>query len=204
MKRIVLSLFLLLSCALQAADQAAILAPLISPAKIDTLTASRAANPRLKKICYWLEAARREGKDPAAVIDAAQKADGCAGTARGNAEKAALLRNLTILERLGCLTDAGMEKLRRGNSPEITKGPYAGDVASVDHIIPRAVVPGTGLQALQPGVHAREVEPVERCRNRPTAAGTGEGMAHRRAAFVRRTNCGAIRPSLAHSAKNLG
>jgi len=42
------------------------------------------------------------------------------------------------LERLGCLDAAGMDKLRRGNAPTITLGPYAGDVASVDHIIPRS------------------------------------------------------------------
>jgi hypothetical protein len=53
----------------------------------------------------------------------------------------ALLRNLTILERLGCLDDAGMAKLRNGSAPTITKGPYAGELATADHIIPRAVVP---------------------------------------------------------------
>ena len=31
--------------------------------------------------------------------------------------------------------------MRRGNAPTVRKGPYAGQVASVDHIIPRAVVP---------------------------------------------------------------
>ena len=50
-----------------------------------------------------------------------------------------LVRNRTILERLGCLDDAGMAKLRSGKAPTITKGPYAGDIATVDHIIPRSV-----------------------------------------------------------------
>ena len=52
-----------------------------------------------------------------------------------------LLRNRTILERLGCLDDDGMDKLRRGKAPTITKGPYAGELATVDHIIPRSVCP---------------------------------------------------------------
>ena len=34
-----------------------------------------------------------------------------------------------------------MSKLRRGNAPTITKGPYIGELATVDHIIPRSVCP---------------------------------------------------------------
>jgi hypothetical protein len=52
-----------------------------------------------------------------------------------------MLRNLTIAERLGCLTPAGLHDMRRGQSPTITLGPYAGDQLSVDHIIPYAVAP---------------------------------------------------------------
>lgn len=121
--------------------EAEILAPLVTPQKVDALARSRAANPRLRKIAYWLEVARRDGQEAGAVISQAQQKAGYAGTPRADVEKAALLRNLTILERLGCLTDDGMAKLRKGNAPTITRGPYAGDVVEVDHIIPRAVVP---------------------------------------------------------------
>jgi len=137
-----MALFLLfLSAFAFAAGETEILAPLVSPQKVDALDGSRAANPRLRKIAYWLETARRDGQDAAAVIDQAQRKAGYAGTARAEVEKAALLRNLTILERLGCLTDEGMAKLRKGNAPTITRGPYAGDIVEVDHILPRAVVP---------------------------------------------------------------
>lgn len=51
------------------------------------------------------------------------------------------MRNVTILERLGCLDDDGLEKLRRGNAPTSTKGPYKGELATGDHIIPRSVCP---------------------------------------------------------------
>jgi hypothetical protein len=137
-----IALFLLfVSSFVFATDEAGILSPLISPAKIDTLTADRAANPRLRKIAYWLETARRNGQDVAAVIDQAQRGAGYSATVRAEVEKAALLRNLMILERLGCLTEEGMTKLRKGNAPTITRGPYAGDVVEVDHIIPRAVAP---------------------------------------------------------------
>jgi hypothetical protein len=57
-----------------------------------------------------------------------------------NREKS-LIRNLTILEGLGCLDDDGMAKLRKGNAPTITKGPYAGEIVMGDHIIPRSVTP---------------------------------------------------------------
>ena len=53
----------------------------------------------------------------------------------------AMLRNLTIAQRLGCLGAAGLAEMRRGRSPTITLGPYAGDQLSVDHIIPFAVAP---------------------------------------------------------------
>jgi hypothetical protein len=46
-----------------------------------------------------------------------------------------------ILERLGCIDEAGMIKLRKGNAPTITKGPYAGEIVTGDHIIPRSVCP---------------------------------------------------------------
>ena len=34
-----------------------------------------------------------------------------------------------------------MIKLRKGNAPTITKGPYAGEIVTGDHIIPRSVCP---------------------------------------------------------------
>jgi hypothetical protein len=34
-----------------------------------------------------------------------------------------------------------MEKLRKGGSPMITKGPNTGDFIALDHILPRSVVP---------------------------------------------------------------
>lgn len=34
-----------------------------------------------------------------------------------------------------------MIKLRKGNAPTITKGPYAGEIVTSDHIIPRSVCP---------------------------------------------------------------
>ena len=113
------------------------LSALIDPAKLDTLKSDRAANPRLRKACYWLHVARVDGITPSSIIDAT----GHARTPRGQLAKEALLRNLTILERLGCLTPDNMAKLRRGRAPTITRGPYTGEQAEVDHIVPVSKTP---------------------------------------------------------------
>ena len=124
-----------------ASEFVAIVAPLIDPAKLDTLKGKRAATPRLRKACYWLEMATREGQDAGEVIDQAHALTGPHKVERMKAQKDSLIRNLTILERLGCLDTDGMEKLRKGNAPTITKGPYAGEIVTGDHIIPRSVTP---------------------------------------------------------------
>jgi hypothetical protein len=114
---------------------------LCDPAKIATLESDRAANPRVRKITYWLETARRNGHAPEAEMAATMDAIGWGGTPRGQLTAAAMARNRTIAERLGCLDAEGMHLLRRGKAPTINRGPYAGEKLTVDHIIPRAVAP---------------------------------------------------------------
>ena len=135
--------FLLNSCgkAEERNEFAANLAPLLDPAKLDSLKGKRAATPRLRKICYWLEMARREGRDPGEVIDQAHALLTPHSEKRLRCQKDSLVRNRIILERLGCLDEAGMTKLRKGNAPTITRGPYAGEIVTGDHIIPRSVCP---------------------------------------------------------------
>ena len=120
---------------------AANLALLLDPAKLDSLKGKRAATPRLEKACYWLEMARREGRAPGEVIDQAHALLTPHSAKRLQCQKGSLVRNRRILERLGCLEEAGMTKLRKGNAPTITKGPYAGEIVTGDHIIPRSVTP---------------------------------------------------------------
>ena len=99
----------------------------------------------MRKIAYWLEVARREGPDPRAEMDAVMVAVGWGGTAKGHLTALAMVRNRVIAERLGCLDADGMERMRRGASPIVTRGPYAGEKLTVDHIIPRAVAPSLDL-----------------------------------------------------------
>ncbi|MDB4265139.1 hypothetical protein N9891_00160 [bacterium] len=117
------------------------LAPLIDPAKLDSLKGKRAATPRLRKACYWLEVASREGADLKRFVHQAHAQTGYDDKNRESIQSAALIRNRDILEKLGCLDSEGMEKLRRGKAPTITKGPYAGELATGDHIIPRSICP---------------------------------------------------------------
>ncbi|MDB4556763.1 hypothetical protein N9005_05860 [Akkermansiaceae bacterium] len=124
-----------------AADFANFLAPLIDPAKLDTLKGKRAATPRLRKACYWLQMAHISGFDTGEVIDQAHAQTGPHEPKRAKAQRESLIRNRVILERLGCIDEAGMIKLRKGNAPTITKGPYAGEIVTGDHIIPRSVCP---------------------------------------------------------------
>ena len=118
---------------------------LCDPAKIATLTSDRAANPRVRKIAYWLEVARQQGRDPKSEMDNVMAALGLGGTLKGELTAAAMARNRTIAERLGCLDAEGMEKLRRGSAPTVKFGPYSGEKLTVDHIIPRAVSPSLDL-----------------------------------------------------------
>jgi hypothetical protein len=114
-------------------------ASLIVPGKPATL-GERGANSRIQKCVYWLEQARLAGENPASIVHRAVETAGYSGTA-GLLTEQSLLRNLEIASKLGCLNKQGLLRMRRGGAPLVTRGPYAGDVASVDHIIPRAVAP---------------------------------------------------------------
>ena len=113
---------------------------LIAPDKLATL-GKRGAIPRVQKYVYWLETARAQGGDPKAVAEAAVKAAGYTSEEARKLTVDAMLRNLDIATKLGCLDTEGLEAMRRGHSPTVRKGPYRGDKLSVDHIVPRAVHP---------------------------------------------------------------
>jgi len=102
-----------------ATNYAANLASLLHPAKLATL-GPRGANPRVQKAVYWLAVAWQHGQKPEAVLDRA-----LAGKMSGDAmklTKAALLRNLDIAEKLGCLDAGGLRvEFRITRSPISTR-----------------------------------------------------------------------------------
>jgi hypothetical protein len=93
-----------------------------------------------------LNDARARGLEPAAVIIDAQQLNLSSRQRRAPLVGAALLRNLDIAEKLGCLTPENLARLRHGTSPVINRGPYAGELAEVDHIVPIAVEPALGKE----------------------------------------------------------
>ena len=121
-------------------DAASLIRPLIDPAKLATL-GDRGANTRIQKVTAILWQAKMDGQDPAKVADSAVELIGWGGTEKGRLTSAAMVRNVTILERLGSTTPADQDDMRHGKTATVRNGPYVGEVLSVDHIIPRAVAP---------------------------------------------------------------
>ncbi len=112
---------------------------LIAPAKLATL-GPRGANPRVYKYVGLLAEARQLGIAPRKVAGRAVAMTGMKGDAAKLTAKT-MLRNLGTAEKLGCLDIQGLRDLRQGQAPTIRRGPYQSEELSVDHIIPRAVVP---------------------------------------------------------------
>jgi 5-methylcytosine-specific restriction endonuclease McrA len=78
-----------------------------------------------------------------------------------------LLRDLDIAGKLGCLTPDNLERLRDGTSPVISRGPYTGEAAEVDHIVPIAREPLLGNEIAN-------LESLPRTLNRRKGARMGE------------------------------
>ena len=136
-------LFLVLCCSIAKAQNAAMgaIRSLTDPAKIATLKDPRASNDRLLKLIYWLHQAQQAGQDPQVILDASLMQQ-----PRLHLVKESLLRNLVIAFRLGLLTPQNLDAMKRGKSPTVTLGPYAGEIAEVDHILPVAKFPQYGKE----------------------------------------------------------
>jgi hypothetical protein len=116
------------------------IASLADPEKLATL-GERGANPRVQKITYWLFVVRRNGGQLEAAIDQAFARFGWKGTPQGEETKRTILLNFKRAENLGCFDAAGLEDMRSGKSPTVKRGQFIGQKMSVDHVLPRALVP---------------------------------------------------------------
>jgi hypothetical protein len=117
-------------------------ANLSDPAKLATL-GERGANPRLNKIVYWLDQARRHGLPVGTTISFAQTLNWTTEP-RASLVKASLLRNMQIAEQLGLLTSDNRDRLRHGKAAIVTKGPYANSPVEIDHIVPYSLAREAG------------------------------------------------------------
>jgi hypothetical protein len=120
-------------------EHAALVSPLVDPAKLAGL-GERGGNQRVQKYVAQLAVAKQAGHAPEKVAARAVKQVGMKGGA-AKLTTAAMVRNLTIAEKLGCVNAAGLRDMQKGQAPTIQWGPYRGDQLSVDHIIPVSVVP---------------------------------------------------------------
>ena len=118
------------------------IASLTDPKKLATLKGERAVNPRFQK-CIWYLSQRTINRDPAVVIDKAMELNKTAGTAYAKAVKRALMEGLYANNKYGGVGSAyGVgQEMKQGKSATITKGEYAGQEATADHIIPLSVCP---------------------------------------------------------------
>ena len=115
------------------------IASLTDPKKLATLKGERAVNPRFQK-CIWYLSQRTINRDPAVVIDKAMELNKTAGTAYAKAVKRALMEGLYAHNKYGGVGSfEGNQEMKQGKSATITKGEYAGQEATADHYIPRAV-----------------------------------------------------------------
>lgn len=110
-------------------------------AKLDTLRGDRAANNRVRKISYHLELARRAGFQPSEIIAEGYELNGGAGSRRAQESTTASLANHRDLSAWGCFDAEGMTNLRRGRAPTIKRGLFTGQIVTVDHTLPRSIVP---------------------------------------------------------------
>ena len=100
------------------------------------------------------------------MVAIAQTVAGYAGTVAAQEDKAAIVSNRSKLEVLGCFTAQGMGDLRKGASPDITKGFLAGSGIEIDHILPVSIVPELAsryfnldaMSAQETGQRARNLE----------------------------------------------
>jgi len=128
-----------------------IISNLAAPKSLATLKNTRASNPRMHKITYWLELARINGGSPNEIMDKVMTNIGWGGQPKGKITANRILSNLETARELGCLNPEGMVLLREGKAPIIQNGKYKGTKLSVDHIIPLSAInrPNTILANLQ-------------------------------------------------------
>jgi hypothetical protein len=126
--------------AAQPPDYARNIASLIDPARLKTLV-PRGAHSRVQKCLYWLATARSAGQKPEQVLDLAVARAGYSNPEAARLTKEALLRNLALAEKSGCLEAEGLAQMRLGKAATARRGPHKGRPLGVDHIIPRSICP---------------------------------------------------------------
>ncbi len=134
---------------------------LCDPAELARL-GPRGANPRVNEIIYWLHQAELDGDNPTNILSKALQQGGITEE-RAALVQTAMLINLRNARGLGVLTDANgnLDKLSRGRSAVITRGPYSNQLTEVDHVVPLSLAPEAGnelanLEIMAAGVNRKK------------------------------------------------
>jgi hypothetical protein len=117
------------------------IASLTDPKKLVTLKGWRATNARFQKCLYWLHKGVEEGMAIDGILGEADERNKTAGTKYAVWLSVILSSAYEKADEFGLFTGAGLSELRQGKSATITKGKFAGEEATADHYIPRAVCP---------------------------------------------------------------
>ena len=154
-------------------DHASRIASLIDPAKLATLK-QRGANPRIQKCVYWLAVARSEGSEPGKILDLAIARAGYTNQLAAQLTKEALLRNLDIADKLGCLNAGGLvsrdeARQRRHGDERAIRGRSA--IGGSHH--PQGGCAGTRPRDRQSGIDADASEHEKAGQDRRPATGYG-------------------------------
>jgi len=124
------------------ADPITALATLSDFQKLSTLDVqTRAVNPRVKKILYWLYVSEKSGTTPELSLDKAFSANGNAASRKAAAAKEQTLTNFRTAKLWGLFTPESLPKLKHGEAVQVARGTYAGQFIEIDHIIPLARYP---------------------------------------------------------------
>ncbi|MCB1095725.1 MAG: hypothetical protein KDN22_09140 [Verrucomicrobiae bacterium] len=126
---------------------AARLAECTHTAQLSALTEETVRSHMLTS-CYWLQETSNTLSIPIEeALAAARASNGETDSVMAQETGETLARNLEILKSLGCLEQAGMQRLRKGEAPAVPTGPNAGTNVSIIHIIPPSRVQDLANQA---------------------------------------------------------
>jgi len=117
-----------------------VIAPLVEYRLIYNEGRDREANDILLKTVAALVKAENAGAD---LIDVLRRAERVNNTPVNYSDllTESLLRNVKIARELGLETPENLVRMSEGKSPIVEFGPYAGEPAEVDHIVPRSLAP---------------------------------------------------------------
>lgn len=121
-------------------NTANVVAPLVDYRDLYANGRAREANDILLKTVAALVDAENSGIELSEVLSRAERINDTPA-AYSELLTESLMRNVKIARELELDTPENLDRMRNGTSPVVGRGPYAGEIAEVDHIVPRSLAP---------------------------------------------------------------